>query len=446
MKARFWAFSPSRCTGTTWSCAAAGVRPSRCSRAPRGARSRGFHHASGEKDPHAARGSSRRAPIGAAGVTGAGERQEPGGGGQADALRPYVGQGSRSAGPTEVLVAADSPQAFLASGWRATDAGRPTGCSGFRPRPPRPKALLPREARVPRAARRRRGHSCARSCRSRSRISRMRRSSASSTRVRPQPLRRLARRGNGRQPAPVHPETTARTWPALTTIAGQARADLTIARRALIRRARSASAIPGASRSTLLGQEGLLRVLQADALVQGADRWLARTSEPRATVGSTADGRPAWRRRGRCRAPGTAPALHSSRADTGNENLIRSERFAAYSRRGVSTGSRRSRNRDCRPGGDGGRCDARARCVPGARHDRLLLQRLSAQEHRPRALHGQRLRTGTTEAPHDLGPLHAPLVAQGPVSSRSRILLAHRDSWRAERPRAPADQSLRRVR
>jgi hypothetical protein len=45
-------------------------------------------------------------------------RQEPGeglpGGAQADALRPYVGQWVALAGPTDVLVAADSPQEILA--------------------------------------------------------------------------------------------------------------------------------------------------------------------------------------------------------------------------------------------------------------------------------------------------------------------------------------------
>ena len=48
-----------------------------------------------------------------AGKRGPGE-QESGGGGQADALRPYVGQWVALAGPTEVLVAADSPQEVLA--------------------------------------------------------------------------------------------------------------------------------------------------------------------------------------------------------------------------------------------------------------------------------------------------------------------------------------------
>jgi hypothetical protein len=39
---------------------------------------------------------------------------EPRGGRQADALRPFVGQWVALAGPTEVLVAADSPQEVLA--------------------------------------------------------------------------------------------------------------------------------------------------------------------------------------------------------------------------------------------------------------------------------------------------------------------------------------------
>lgn len=56
-----------------------------------------------------------------AGQSGPGE-QEPGGGGQADALRPYVGQWVALAGPTEVLVAADSPQEVLA--WLARHGRR----------------------------------------------------------------------------------------------------------------------------------------------------------------------------------------------------------------------------------------------------------------------------------------------------------------------------------
>ena len=43
-----------------------------------------------------------------------GNGREPRGGRQAEALRPYVGQWIALAGPTEVLVAADSPQEVLA--------------------------------------------------------------------------------------------------------------------------------------------------------------------------------------------------------------------------------------------------------------------------------------------------------------------------------------------
>jgi hypothetical protein len=43
-----------------------------------------------------------------------GESEEPQRGGQADALRPYVGQWVALAGPTDVLVAADTPQEILA--------------------------------------------------------------------------------------------------------------------------------------------------------------------------------------------------------------------------------------------------------------------------------------------------------------------------------------------
>jgi hypothetical protein len=46
--------------------------------------------------------------------TGHGNRPKLGHGKQADALRPYVGQWVALAGPTEVLVAADSPQEVLA--------------------------------------------------------------------------------------------------------------------------------------------------------------------------------------------------------------------------------------------------------------------------------------------------------------------------------------------
>jgi hypothetical protein len=44
----------------------------------------------------------------------AAESQGPGSGKQADALRPFLGQWVALAGPTEVLVAADSPQEVLA--------------------------------------------------------------------------------------------------------------------------------------------------------------------------------------------------------------------------------------------------------------------------------------------------------------------------------------------
>jgi hypothetical protein len=46
--------------------------------------------------------------------TGDGTRPKLGHGKQADALRPYIGQWVALAGPTEVLVAADSPQEVLA--------------------------------------------------------------------------------------------------------------------------------------------------------------------------------------------------------------------------------------------------------------------------------------------------------------------------------------------
>jgi hypothetical protein len=49
---------------------------------------------------------------------------DPQGGGQADALRPYVGQWVALAGPTEVLVAADTPQEVLA--WLARHERRAT--------------------------------------------------------------------------------------------------------------------------------------------------------------------------------------------------------------------------------------------------------------------------------------------------------------------------------
>lgn len=54
----------------------------------------------------------------------AGESQEPGSGQQADSLRPYLGQWVALAGPTEVLVAADSPQEVLA--WLSRHGRRAT--------------------------------------------------------------------------------------------------------------------------------------------------------------------------------------------------------------------------------------------------------------------------------------------------------------------------------
>jgi hypothetical protein len=45
---------------------------------------------------------------------GTGDGRKPRGGRQAETLRPYVGQWVALAGPTEVLVAADSPQEVLA--------------------------------------------------------------------------------------------------------------------------------------------------------------------------------------------------------------------------------------------------------------------------------------------------------------------------------------------
>jgi hypothetical protein len=50
----------------------------------------------------------------AAETDGGGERAAPGDGSQAEALRPYVGQWVALAGPTDVLVAANTPQEVLA--------------------------------------------------------------------------------------------------------------------------------------------------------------------------------------------------------------------------------------------------------------------------------------------------------------------------------------------
>jgi hypothetical protein len=61
----------------------------------------------------AARRDRREAAETAPGSAG-GDGTEPRGGRQAEALRPYVGQWVGLAGPTEVLVAADSPQEVLA--------------------------------------------------------------------------------------------------------------------------------------------------------------------------------------------------------------------------------------------------------------------------------------------------------------------------------------------
>ncbi len=54
---------------------------------------------------------------------------EPLGGRQAEALRPYVGQWVALAAPTQVLVAADSPQQVLA--WLARH-DRKASCGMFR--------------------------------------------------------------------------------------------------------------------------------------------------------------------------------------------------------------------------------------------------------------------------------------------------------------------------
>ena len=157
LKARFWAFSPIRCTSTTWSCAAAGFPPEQVLSCATGLDRADF-------TTHQARRILTRLGFVAArahrrgGVTGAGERQEPGGGGQADSLRPYVGQVGRARRGRPRSSSQQTARRRSSRGWRATDAGRPTGCSGFRPRSPSPKALRPHEVRVPGVAWRWRGN------------------------------------------------------------------------------------------------------------------------------------------------------------------------------------------------------------------------------------------------------------------------------------------------